>query len=290
MVVALMQQMRHSAVKREVGVLAYLVSGPSRDHWKSYPTYRRFFEGASRSAERHGYRLEIFWVNQPGVSQKRLSQILYTQGICGVVVGPMATAHGHLNLEWKNFCSVAIGYSLLKPFLARVSNDQFRSTLVALRRLHLLGYRRIGMAVTPRYDMRVHYNWSSAYLSFLYRHRTGAFAPLLMDGEWSRQRALAWVKRSKPDAILSIHPEFAGWLEEEGYKLPQDLGFVDLDWSEKSGKCAGIDQRSEAVGSAAIDLVVSQINRNDYGLPKDAPNLLLPGVWVDGETVRLSQS
>jgi len=50
------------------------------------------------------------------------------------------------------------------------------------------------------------------------------------------------------------------------------------------GPATGVDQQSEQVGGAAVDLVVNQINNNESGIPMAPKAVLLPGVWVGGST------
>jgi hypothetical protein len=53
---------------------------------------------------------------------------------------------------------------------------------------------------------------------------------------------------------------------------PKDRGF------------AGIDQKSDLVGAAAVDLVVDQLHRNERGVPALQKLVLIEGVWVEGAT------
>ncbi len=286
MVSAFMSYVRSGSVDKRAGVLAYLTSGAKRGVWRNHDTYLQFHDGAFERAERLGYRLEEYWLNQPDLSSQRLSRILYARGICGVVVAPMGTSHGHLNLDWDKFSAAAIGYSLLKPYLPRVSNDQYNSVLTALRELRKLGYRRVGLAMARRDDERVHYHWSAGYLSFQQRWKQRNSPGLYMPRDWNRDSALAWVEKTKPDAVVATELIMYEWLTEAGYRFPEDVGFVHLDWSAKFPHCAGIDQAASEVGSAAVDIVVEQINHNKFGLPARQRTVMLPGQWVPGPTLR----
>ena len=47
-----------------------------------------------------------------------------------------------------------------------------------------------------------------------------------------------------------------------------------------------MNQHNDAVGEAAVDMVVGQIHRNESGIP-DFPRATLIGAsWVEGESVR----
>ena len=286
MVSAFMTYVRSGASTSRAGVLAYLTSDPPELKWRAHSTYIRFHNGANERAERLGYKLETFQINQKHVSLARLSGILYARGICGVIVAPMGGAHSHLKMDWQKFSASAIGYSLLKPSLPRASNNQYDSMLIALRELYRMGYRRIGFAMRRDDDERVHYNWSAGYLSFFQRRNLGPPVPLYTPVSFSEKETLAWVAGYKPDAIVTTNERLYRWLTHGGYRLPQDIGLVNLDWSPTRAPCAGIDQRSELVGAAAVDMVVEQINHNKFGLLPEPRMVLTSGIWVPGETVR----
>jgi hypothetical protein len=73
-------------------------------------------------------------------------------------------------------------------------------------------------------------------------------------------------------------------MRDAGYKIPSDCGFAVLDWSD-SFDCAGYDQMHDAVGAAAVDLIVVQLMRNSRGIPEAPRVLLLEGCWRDGLTL-----
>jgi len=290
MVSALMTYVRGGFAKTDAGVLAYLTSGAQEHVWRKHAIYLAFYEGALERAENLGYKLEVFWLRQSGVSMARLSKILYARGISGVIVAPLSSSHGHVNLDWNRFSAVAIGYSLLKPSLSRVSNDQYDSILIALRELRRLGYTRIGLAMPHRNDRRVNYHWTAGYLSFHQRQQNAKYPQLFLPDDWEKEAALKWVRRQHLDAVVSMDPEFLEWLESAEYQLPRDIGYVNLDWSKQFRPCAGIDQRPREVGAGAVDVVVGQLNRNKLGIPSIQRNMLVPGQWVPGPTIRDKRS
>ena len=290
MVSALMTQIHHGKLSHQDNVIAYLTHSAVRDAWRINETYCQFFEGASARAFQRGYRLEEFWMGERGFSSARLSRVLYARGIRGVIAGPMASPHGHLNLKWSNFSAAAIGYSLLRPALDRVSNDQFDSTLTALRELRRLGYRRIGMALDGRSAARVHYRWPAAFLMQQWRHGPADESLLYLPEVWQREGFCAWVREARIDALVTLEATAHQWLMEEGYRVPEDVAVAHLDWSLRLASWAGIDQRSHAVGGAAVDVVIDRINNNEFGIPTHARIVALPGDWVAGVTVRAGQS
>ncbi len=288
LVSALMIQIHKGKLPQLDNVLAYLTSSAVRGGWRANETYTQFFEGASARAFQRGYRVEEFWLGEGGFSPARLSRVLYTRGIRGVIVGPMLSPHGHLNLKWNQFSAAAIGYSLLRPALDRVTNDQYNSTLIALRELRRLGYRRIGMAFEGRSAARVHYRWPAAFLTDQWRHGPRDSSLMYLPETWGQEGFYAWVNQTRPDAVLTFEPEVHSWLVEAGKRVPEDIALAHLDWSRREPVWAGVDQRSTAVGSAAVDLVIERINNNEMGVPGYARVVGLAGEWLTGSTVRPS--
>jgi len=87
------------------------------------------------------------------------------------------------------------------------------------------------------------------------------------------------------------------WLNEMGLKLPDDVAHVRLDnmdpkrshlydWGFSGIWTPGIDQNPELIGSAAIDMVVAQIHRQEKGVPPHQKMMLIKGVWRGGETIK----
>ncbi|MGB8352302.1 MAG: LacI family DNA-binding transcriptional regulator [Chthoniobacteraceae bacterium] len=285
LVSAFMSFVRTSRVQTDAGVLAYLTDGRTRDEWRSHG-YTRFFNGATERAESRGYRLEEFWLREQGLTTRRLSEILYARGIRGVVIGPMTSAHAHLNLDWEKFSTGAIGYSLLKPILSRASNDQYSSMLLALRELRRLGYERIGMMIPHVHDARVHYHWSSAFLLHHWRYDQEHKPAMYVPTAWKDQQAYAWIRKMRLDAVVTTQSHLLQRLLDAGFDIPGKLGFVHLDWTKLHEPASGIDQQPEQVGGAAVDLAVNQINKNEAGILGFPKTVLLTGTWVAGGTTK----
>ena len=47
-----------------------------------------------------------------------------------------------------------------------------------------------------------------------------------------------------------------------------------------------MNQHNDAVGEAAVDMVVGQIHRNESGIPPYPRATLIGASWVDGQSVR----
>ncbi|MES2309775.1 MAG: LacI family DNA-binding transcriptional regulator, partial [Verrucomicrobiota bacterium] len=117
--------------------------GPTGFHDKNSQTM--LFESAQVQAEKRGYKLENFWLREPGMSMRRVNQILENRGISGLLIMPQLKTHSHLRLDWDRFSVVRLGdYTLTKPEFHTVTADHYRSVSIGLREMRKMGYRKIG--------------------------------------------------------------------------------------------------------------------------------------------------
>ncbi len=289
MLSALMKELRMRRHATMTATLAYVTSFPTRDSWRTRPLWQRFYDGVCERAERLGYRVEEFWLREPGMTGRRLSRILYSRSIQAVVIAPPPIARGHITLEWDRFSASTIGWALLRPSLHRAVNHQLHSLSLAIRQLKRLGYRRIGLALSREIDARADNNWAASVL--LNRLENGANPdwPMLVTPEWSRETFLEWLDKRKPDVVLSSEIDALHWIEQSGLRVPENIGFAPLEWTDVAPYCAGIRQNSRLVGAAAVDLAVEQLEHNERGLPDHPKVVMIEGQWIGGATVRDSR-
>ena len=286
LVSALMTQLRSSKEVRKLSTLAYVTAHSTAAGWRMPGPFASFYEGAKRRAEALGYTLEDWWLREPGMTDQRFSDILYTRDIHGVIIAPMPPGGGTMALDWRRFASATIGYSLTGPNLHRASNDQYSTITLALRELRKLGYRRVGMAIPAESDERVKHNWSAGMLVHQQQIAPEERVPsLLSNGEFHRDFA-EWFQVHRPEAILGVNERIVLTLSGLEVRVPEDVGFAHLALSSDDVEFAGVNQNSEVVGASALELVDAQLRRNERGIPEIARTLLVPGKWVSGPTVR----
>ena len=285
---ALMTCRRSAQAIAGTNVVGFLNPFPTRDGWKGPKINLEFYSGARGACESHGYKLEEFWLREPGMTGARMSQILYARNIAGLIICPSPTPHAHLRLDWEKVAAVALGYSLAWPRLHRAVNHQFRSMQMALRQLRKRGYRRPGLALTASYDQRVDHHWVGSFLLEQQRHGVRRALPRFVppDNEWTQKKFTDWARKKKPDVVITQHEEVYEWLCEMGLVPPRDIGLIHLNCPREQPHWAGIVQNAQAVGAAAIDLLVGMLQRNERGIPPLPQYILVEGAWRDGTTIR----
>lgn len=76
-------------------------------------------------------------------------------------------------------------------------------------------------------------------------------------------------------------------LQACGHAVPDDIGYACLDLpAAQDAGIAGIDQLPRLVAAAAVDLVITQLQSNEFGVPHQPKIVQLDGCWRDGKTLR----
>lgn len=283
----LMAQLRTLKIKADTATLGFITAWPTRDGWEKSPNHRRFFAGVKARARELGYKIEEFWLREPGMTSQRMSRILRARGIRGLILQSLPKAHGHLSLEWRHFAAVAKGLTVARPRLHRVISSHFEDMRLVGHHLTKLGYRRPGLVLDAELDARVDRAWLAAYL--LQQQELSArerVPPLIMDGGQAGSKFARWFAKHRPDAILFTGLPMPSWIESLGLRVPEDVGLACLDWSAEMEPMAGIDADSDMIGAAAVDLLVGQLHAHEYGIPAREKIVAVNGLWVPGRSLR----
>ncbi len=279
------RQRRGKTEGSEITTLAYVTNFTAADEWMQNPFYSLLFKGAKNHAARNGFRLEHFWMREPGMTDKRLSRILYNRGIAGVCIAPTPDDRNELDLDWSRFSSVCIGYSVVRPDLHRIAPHHFHSVLAAARRLWRLGYTRVGLCLYAHTSRRVDDLWLAGSLLATRQHPDQPFEAFLFNDE-TLSDVVAWVREKRIEVVLSDNQIPLRELQRQGIRAPGEVDFATLNWIREEPEIAGINQRPESLGAAAIDLLIAQIRRGERGVPEMAVTSLVEGAWVDGASLR----
>jgi DNA-binding LacI/PurR family transcriptional regulator len=231
--------------------------------------------------------LEEFWLREPDMTTKRLSSILYSRNVNGLLIAPLSVALGHMRLEWEKFSAVALGYSLAWPRLHCAVNHQFRSMRMALRRLRKMGYTRVGLALRSSIDERVEHHYTGGFLADQQRLSLRERVPLhvVQDRMWSERAFGSWFTKHRPHVVVTHHEEVLDWLARLKADVPNEVGVVHLNCPDSSGRIAGVYQNGPEVGAAAADFLVAMIQRNEAGIPDLPHTILVEGTWIEGKTL-----
>lgn len=248
--------------------------------------HRTVWAGMEHRAAQLGFKLERFHIDQKEISAKRMTQILQTRGIQGIVVPTMLRAGGHLSIDWNVFCVLGIGYSMLSPSPHRVCPDHYRGMRMALRQLKQLGYKRPGLVLNEKSDLRSIHLWSSGFFGFDYSARRFGNGAVLECEEIGKTQLMDWYRKYKPDVIISSDLDIVQPLEAAGLSFPEDVGLATLQLPGGGNSLSGIDQNEKLIGATSIEQLVQMIYYNEQGIPEFPRTVLIPPVWRAGQSIQ----
>ncbi len=269
-----------------LATIAWLTNYPTRDGWKFVPLFEEHHRGAVEESERLGYQLETFWLNEPGMTPRRMSQILRSRGIQGVLLSPQPAAGQSIDLKWEDFSAVTFGYTLARPVLHGVSNNHFRTMGLLLEELFAREYRRCGYVEERRVDARVHYSWLGAFQVAHEIFKVPRKIPPFFFDEWSERAFEKWFNRHRPDVIVSKFDGIESFLAKRGLSVPGDIALVSPSLSDFETRSSGMKENSVTIGRSAVTFLASLLHRHEQGIPATPQRIMIEGVWNEGETVR----
>jgi DNA-binding LacI/PurR family transcriptional regulator len=283
---AVMSEVRRSRNSTFRGLLAAVdIAEPDRPLY-AIRYHADVVRGAADRAVDLGFKLETFVAGGDGVPLHRLSTILKARGVRGLVLLPSWNEPDVSRLDWSGFAGVYTDYAIDRPALHSIYPDHYRAMMMVLERLRAFGYERPGMFVAPRQDERIQYRWQAAYLAFQANERRfSRIIPTLKSDGLDSGEFTRWFKRHSPDVVLGHRTQAVEWMEAAGASVPKTHGFVCLNVLMKHIPCAGLDLQPNLVGSLALEQLVAQLHRNEFGIPAVPSSTSIPARWIDGPTV-----
>ena len=282
LVSTLMAQLHHYRRRSDPHSIAWIDLWHGEEEKEPVMETRGILDGARRRAEELGYRIEVYRMEKDFSTPEQLSRCLAARGQWGVIFPPVPASCRHYSFDLRGLTAVTIGTSLLSPIMHRVSPSHFQGGVLAFRALQRLGFRRIGIALSPSMNDRVEGKWLGAFLS---SQATGGrmprLKPLIAPTHDLRTHA-KWLQKERPEAVLAAEEYDWKRICMELRLARPSLGWLMLRQSagRKAGGLGRLDYRPEQLGQAALETVVSQIQRNERGEPSVPRTVLIEAEWI----------
>jgi LacI family transcriptional regulator len=292
-VARLMVELRQNRSPRFQATLALINANENRHAFTQHPTIPHYVEGCRRRAAQLGYALDEFWLHDAGLPVKRWLSILRTRNIRGaLIVGLMQDNRLPAPLAplWAELPAVVTGVRTREPTLSFACSDHHALALAAFEKAVALGYKRPALVLDGSIDALIEGRLTAGFLTgqsrlLPKRQHTPPFHEVAA-ARRDRSVFTRWCSRAKPDVIFTLYHEVKRWLLEQGSRVPEDVGLIQYEWRADHATWAGMDQRNDLVGEAAVDMLISMVHHNERGVPDYPRATLIGSHWVDGSTVR----
>lgn len=229
-----------------------------------------------------------------------MSEILATRGIQGVIVAShLPEKDVPLVFDWEKFSGVKIDYYPHEPSLHMVTNDHRAIVRLIMRQARAAGYRRMGFVIPRWWDDFADRAWSAGFLAEQQLLAPEDWVPILFFSEPAAGQAASpdtrgmvvplaelqdWLRRHRPEVVISSEPFVRSRLEELEIAVPRDLAIVEI-YSNLDPAIAGVRHNCDRVGELAVEILVGQLQQNTFGIPAFPTATLVAGSWCEGESL-----
>ena len=242
------------------------------------------WKALEKRAANIGYSLEFFPVAK--LSARALRSGLRNRNIRGILLDLRSWLRPDLEFLMEDFSCVLLGPARRLGLPVHfVETDQFQAGKKALEKVVARGYRRIGLVRNFRLDPEGTYR--AGICSMNSKTLPLTICEFDPSKPMNKESILDWFVTESPECILTTHSEVRHWLQEAGYRFPQDVGLVHLiktqgnlrDWS-------GMDPLEEEVDAAGLNKLISMLRQGESGIPRVQECIQIEGVWSEGTTLR----
>lgn len=280
--------------------IALLDTGADEHHGRN----KEYIRGAMEQASGQGFKIEVLNKSIVTGPLPRVKDILLARGIRALLVMPPSKDIHMKELAGFPVAMATIDYRLKEPNLHRAAASYSQNVEIALNQCTQKGYKRIGFCTYKEegnpigmYGLGHYCGWReqqdpasrlSVHFSPHAGKREEGQAP--QNCKKSRDNFYRWLEFEKPDVLISNHGVFYEWFTEKGLRCPEEMGFVHLDLRPGDLSFSGLDQNHGQIGAEAVDLLISQLQKNQQGVPPSMQTVLVQGRWVDNGTTRSSEA
>jgi len=238
--------------------------------------------GVGEEAARLGYALQTFPLPAARAGQRQLSRQLFHRGVRGLLLGPSSRPLRLEGWDWDEFAMVAMGALRHEPALHAVAMDYFHGLQTAHEALRRLGHWRIGLILQEDLEARTGHLWLGAYRTT----PPPMLRALIFRAGTKPARVLdVWLRRERPDAVLTIHREWHAALTRAGVAC----AYLNDIAPHPGAPAIRLDPRT--IGRESAQLTHVLLQRREWGRPALPKTILLRGEWSDpGETACQSPS
>ena len=277
-----------------IGLLTTFYDEQRKDKRVEWHIGSRFYEGCKRRASALGFDFDFLEFDLGHYSSERIQQVLLNRQITGLVLAPLRFSNTPLHLDWSHFAVASIGFSDPLGNIPSVFYDNFRCMQDILDFLSKRGYKRPGFITDSENEMRGGHLWNAGFLEYQNRlidkyNRIPIMRvpkPELLFEASDFESMHFWYKQHQPDVIITFRSKILDYFTSLGYRVPDEFGYMVLNWSSKTDGCSGYRQCHEEMAEVATNIVSERLYNNERGVLSKPRTTVLRGDFVEGFTIR----
>jgi len=276
----LLRSQRLPSYQATLGFLSFSHDTPAAPH----PYTVGVIAGARSRAAALGYAVDLLNIDTTKLSQMRLTTMLKSRGIRGVLLPPLpAIADCSQLVDWRQFSVVAATYSAQNLIVNRVVPHHQNNIMLAISQLQRQGHRRLGLVLTADLARRANFAYEAA---FALHQQMGDMAQIPTLGLNPLAPALSasaikpWLRQYHPGYILTVENAVPILRELLGRAFGTTIGICLLDHSGFD-PFPGIHQLQGIIGETAVDILAGQVQRGELGFELHPRVTMVEGHWLD---------
>lgn len=273
---AFMQARRTGRSMRSDVTVALVYGGSDRpEEGEGY--FGRCLRGIREVAQERGYGVDLVgWNAARDPAAKGLARVLDQRGIRGLLLVPPGNAsRWTLPLDWSRFFGVALDHSFEGGPVHRVTDHHVADMATALDRVGSRGWTRPGLVLDAMNNQRTREMRLGAYLARASHDFPTAPPVLLLEPGADRGKRLrAWLRREKPDVVLSPDRSL-------GALVGASCAFVSLANYSAAARERGVLIDGEGVGRTAAFLLFSLLENPRTAAALRPQTILVEGRWME---------
>lgn len=242
------------------------------------PAYcERLRRHAGARARELGFSLSVLRIPRGDGSWPTATRTLAARGVEGVLLLPLVEPTSVEAAAWQSFSVVAATSSITAPRFHEVVPNHAANTRLLVERLAAQGLRRLGFVGLTTHAERTHHAYSCA-LAWHHVQAGLRCRPLFYSPDTTPE-ITAWVRQERPDVVIVGNPP-----DLQRFKMELKRTKLSVRWALANSRPfvrgeAGLDERHDLIGVAAVDALVGLVTRGERGIPRIATTISISGEW-----------
>jgi DNA-binding LacI/PurR family transcriptional regulator len=274
---------RKRPTEKKAQTIVFLCPGKMKAIEQSYT--KLYYDGIKDMCDRHGFHpQDIAWPCTLHQQRSLLRQLLH-QGHNALIFENRISLAIELDAFLQHFVCLKIGAYNAQERIASIACDSYSIMWRVMSELKARAYQRIAFLIYHQSSTGSSHIHLATFHQFLADHPTMHGQSHSTQG-WSAADTKQLISNFQPDVIISHGTWILNYLEQLHYRVPEEIGFCDIDLLDPAGSVTGIHQQRFVQGQRSVIMMKEMLAYQQYGLSSESISTLIKTPWVEGKTLR----